>query len=134
MSEGAFVTAGDPMENIIDKLKVKEDEMEAMLQEARDKARSIREDALRKAKEINGAMLEAFETEMRSAASLEQAKTDEEAARIVDEARNSAKLLAERAGGRMDAAVQEVMRIVTEGACDKGDDKGPDNRAEKPSR
>ena len=122
------------MDNIIDELKVKEDEMEALLRDAKDKARAVREDALRKANEIRGAMLEAFEAEMRSAASVEEARTEERSREIAIDAREEAKLLAAKATSRMESAVQELMRIVMEGASDKRDDEGPDNRAEKPSR
>lgn len=122
------------MENIIDEIKVKEEEMEALLREAKENSRAVREDALRKAKEIRGSMLEAFEAEMRSAASIDEARTDERSREILTEAREDAKLLAAKAASRMESAVQELMRIVMEGASDKRDDEGPDNRAEKPSR
>lgn len=120
--------------NILDKLRAKESEMEALLREARTRASSIREEALIKAKEIRDNALKEMETTVEELTAREEAGIRKAVKGIEEKASEDAASFKERAGARMDEAVRRVMEIVLEAKVDKGDDKGPDHRTKKPSR
>lgn len=115
-------------ENIIDRLKSKEDEMEAHLAEARRKAASIREDAVKRAAAIRGAGagdIEAEAAKMRAEAAKE---VDAATKRLKGEGRAEAERVRSEGAGRIEDAVALVERLIAEGIDDREDDKGPDNR------
>lgn len=121
-------------EDILDRLKEKEDEMESLINEARGRASLIREEAARRAKEIKNARLNEIDSEVKEASIREEEHIRKEVFNIEEEARSSIGELRRRGAERKGKAVKEVIRYILEGIGDKGDEEAPDNRAEGVSR
>lgn len=102
-------------EDILEKLKSKEDEMEALINEARRKTASIREEALKKAKEIKSAKMKEMEAELAGFAGGKREAYAEEAAAIEKDAAKRAGELKEKGVSRKDEAVKAVVRFINEG-------------------
>ncbi len=124
-------------ENIIERLRRKEEEMEALVAGARDRAASIREDAAGKADEIRKGAAAALDAEMERLGVLSGPGIEKEVSEIEEAAALEAGRIRDAGRRRRQAAVEEAMRAVTEGigrgGDDKGDGKGPHNRAKDPS-
>jgi len=102
-------------EDILEQLKSKEDEMEALINEARKKAASIREEALKKAKEIKSAKIKETEAELAGFAGKKREAAELEAASIEKDAVKRAEELKKKGVARKDEAVKAVVRFINEG-------------------
>jgi hypothetical protein len=109
-------------ENIIDRLKAKEDEMEALIKEARKKAAAIKERAVKKSISVKGAgaaELDEKIDEMRAAAKEEVARETE---RLENEAAEAAESIRVAAAEMEEEAMALVVRLIAEGIDDREDD------------
>lgn len=120
-------------EDIINRLKGKEDEFEAMIADARKRAAAIKDDALKKAKEFKAARFGEIQDAVKAESSAIEDEIAREAGRIEEEAAAKAACIRDIGGEKMDSAVREVLKRVAEGIGDKGDAEDPDNRAERVS-
>ena len=102
-------------ENIIDRLKHKEKEMEALIEEARVNASRIKADAVKMAREIKSAGMEELEDELKSRAESAEKELREEVARIEESARSAAEELKKKGAEKTEEAVEMVLRVVAEG-------------------
>ncbi|OGQ50731.1 MAG: hypothetical protein A3J24_09440 [Deltaproteobacteria bacterium RIFCSPLOWO2_02_FULL_53_8] len=118
-------------EDLIDRLKRKEDEFEALITDAKRSAAAIKDDAIKRVKEMKAVRRSAIEDAIRAEAATMQEQTRLEAAHIEHEARLQADRIRSRGRAQLDAAVNEVLIRVVEGIGDKGDAKDPDNRAKR---
>ena len=116
-------------ENIIDRLKVKEKEMEACIEEARRKASVIKAEAVKEAREIKAAGAKELEREIKTLSENSEGEITKEVLAIEARSEQEAELVRKRASEKIDSAIREVLRIVAEGIDDREDVKGPDNRA-----
>lgn len=99
-------------EDIIDRLKVKEEEMEALINEAKKKASGIMEDAVRKARELKNIRIREIDEELRKISAIEEESIRNEAAKIEEEGRMATEDLRRRGEERKDRAVKEVIRFI----------------------
>ncbi len=106
-------------DNIIDRLRVKEEEMEDMVARARNRAAFIRVDALRKAGEMRGSGLAALEDEIRRLGDEIEAKIKNEIAEIEKDPGHEAAAFREKGGQRMEAAIRQAAEFITQG-IDRG--------------
>lgn len=120
----------EPADDVLNKLKIKEEEMEALIEESKKRAASIKEDAIRKAIEIKDSAIKGLETELASIAVRERARTAEEVKAIEERAAEEAEDLRSLGLGRKSEAVEAVVRFLLEGIGDKGDEKNSDDRAQ----
>lgn len=102
-------------EDILERLKSKELEMEEFLNEARRKAASIKEDALRTAREVRSARTKEMERELSEQAVMEKEAALKEAQSIEKEAVKLAGDLKKKGEARKDKAVAGVVRFIIEG-------------------
>jgi len=116
--------------DVLDRLKSKEDEMEALIAEARRSAAAIREEAAARAKRIVEDAAAALEPELEKMTEKAREEVAREVRSMEDQARREAEELRKRGAARKDEAVEAVVRFVMEGICDQGDEEDPDNRAE----
>lgn len=116
-------------ENIIDKLKAKEDEMESLVAGARKKAAAIREEAVRKAMELKKSGAAGIEEELSRMKKTAMDEVDLEVRKIDAEAEAAAKVITAAGAERKEEAVRVVARLISEGIHDREDDEGPDYRA-----
>ncbi|MFQ5465633.1 MAG: hypothetical protein ACE5EI_06870 [Thermodesulfobacteriota bacterium] len=116
--------------NVLDRLKSKEDEMEALIAEARRSAAAIREEAAARAKRIIEDAAVALEPELEEMTEKARSEVAREVRSMEDRSRREAEELRKRGAAKKAEAVEAVVRFVMEGVCDQGDEEGPDNRAE----
>jgi len=102
-------------DNVIDRLRVKEEEMEALVAGARNRAAFIREDAVRKAGEAREAGLAALEGDIRRLGVELEANIKKEIAGIEKDAGQEAAALKEKGGQRMEAALRQAAKFIIEG-------------------
>ncbi len=100
-------------EDIFSDLKAKEEELEVLLEGARTKALAIREEALRKARELKEAKAVELESELAAISEEREAAIREEAERIEREGEAAAAKLKATGEKNMDRAVEEVIRFIT---------------------
>jgi len=115
-------------EDLIDRLKKKEDEFEALIVEAKKSAAVIKDEALKKARELKAAMRRAIEDAVRAEAVAKEEETGLEVRTIEQEAKAQVAVIRNKGGKGLDAAVGAVIICLVEGIGDKGDAKGSDNR------
>lgn len=99
-------------EDILEKLRSKEAQMEALLSETRAKASIIKEAAVKKAKELKTAKIIELEEDLRKAYEKQDALVKSEAAAIDGQAEKMALELKEKGVRNMDWAVEKVYRII----------------------
>lgn len=99
--------------DILEGLRVKEEEMAALIYQARLKAAAIREAALRQAKEIKTAREIEAQALIREAGAEQDRLMRQDAAKVEAEAQETAKTLAGKGGLRLEEAVECVVRIVS---------------------
>ena len=102
-------------EDILEQLKSKEDEMEALINEARKQAASMKENALKKAKEIRSAKIKETEQELAGIFARRKEAASREAAAIEADAVARAAGLRQTVAAQRDRAVKEVVRFINEG-------------------
>lgn len=107
-------------DNIIDKLKAKEEEMDALINETRKKAASIKEEALRRAKEVRESKAAELEREIQSTITSGEEDIKSELNDIEVKARMEAAALRQKGAEKLSAAIEYVMRIAAGGFDDKG--------------
>lgn len=118
-------------EDLIDRLKRKEDEFEALIAEAKKSAAAIKDDAIKRVRELKAARRAAMEEAVRSELAVREAQTNREVEGIEQEAQLQAGRIRSKGKARLEAAVNEVLIRIVEGIGDKGDAKNPDNRAKR---
>ncbi|GMR05411.1 MAG: hypothetical protein BMS9Abin24_229 [Thermodesulfobacteriota bacterium] len=99
-------------EDILSDLRAKEDELDALVEAARLKAASIREEALRKAGELKDRYASRIEAELEEIRVARDKVTQEEVARIEREADAAVQELRALCVKKMDRAVKEVIRFI----------------------
>ncbi|MBI5886720.1 MAG: hypothetical protein HZB85_09115 [Deltaproteobacteria bacterium] len=115
-------------EDLIDRLKRKEDEFDALIAEAKKGASAIKDEAVKKARELKAARRGTIEDTVRAEAAAREEETGLEVRGIEQEAKARSELIRNRGGKRLAAAAAKVVIRVVEGIGDKGDAKSPDNR------
>lgn len=100
--------AGD----ILAELRAKEDELEARVNEARREAASIREAALKSAREKKAAAFSELETEITSFVEARTKEMNEEAAAIEEKGRGEAARLRGVGERNFEKAVDEIVRLI----------------------
>lgn len=98
--------------DVIESLRQKEEELEGMLNKAREKAAEIKKDALQKAEEIRLSMskdINAMTEEYRKA---EAGKIDKEVEAVKEEAIKDARYLKSMAEERLEEAVEDVVSYI----------------------
>lgn len=121
-------------DNVIDRLRAKEEEMEALVAAARSRAAFIRVEALKKAAEARSSGLAALEDEIQRLGAEFEADIKKDIAEIEKDAGREAAALREKGGQKTEAAIRQAAKFIMEGIDWSGDDKGdvesPHNRAE----
>ncbi|OGP13314.1 MAG: hypothetical protein A2052_03475 [Deltaproteobacteria bacterium GWA2_54_12] len=112
----AFLIAGrvTMSEDILSELRAKEEEMEALLNDARRQAASIREAALKSARELRSRSLSELEGELKSISDEKTNEMKQEAGKIEEQGRNEAEKLKARGEKNFEKVVEEVMRFIRE--------------------
>jgi vacuolar-type H+-ATPase subunit H len=105
-------------DDVLDRLKHKEDEMEAQIQEARTRASSIKDEALKKVREIKSARQNELDSEIEKIVASRTGEIDAEVAGIEEQALTDAEELRDKGLKRADEAVLEGVRFIMEGVCD----------------
>lgn len=100
-------------EDILEELKAKEEEMEALINDAKRRASVIKEGAVKAARELKSASLRDMEKDIKELASRDEAAITEEVKRIEEESKKSAEGLKIKGLSMRDKAVEEVIRIIT---------------------
>jgi vacuolar-type H+-ATPase subunit H len=101
-------------EDILAELRAKEDEMEALLGDARRQAASIREAAQKSARELKSRSRSALEAELKSISDEKTREMKEEAGKIEEQGRMDAEKLKARGEKNFEKVVKEVMRFIKE--------------------
>lgn len=99
--------------DILEGLRVKEEEMAVVIEDARLKAAAIRESAVRQAKEIKTAREIEAQALIREVGTEQDRIMRQEAATLEAQALETAKGLTIKGGSRLEEAVKEVIRIVS---------------------
>lgn len=99
--------------DILEGLRAKEEEMAAMIEQARLKAVAIRESAVRQAKEIKTAREIEAQALIREAAVEQESLMRQEAGEVEAKALETAKALTVKGGSRLEEAVEFVVRTVS---------------------
>lgn len=99
-------------EDILAELRAKEEEMEALLGDARRQAASIRDAATKSARELRSRSLSELEQELKSISDGKTRDMKQEAAKIEDEGRRDAERLKARGEKNFEKVVEEVMRFI----------------------
>lgn len=102
-------------EDILDRLKAREDEIEAYMNEVKKTASEMKERALIKAKELKNARIKEIDEEVKRIVSAGEDEIKKEALAIESEAAKEIEELRRRGNENMEKAVREVMRLITEG-------------------
>ncbi|MBI3756111.1 MAG: hypothetical protein HY265_08135 [Deltaproteobacteria bacterium] len=101
--------------DVIESLKQKEEELDNLLNEAREKAAHIKKDAFRRAEEMRLAMSKELDAMLKEYKKLEMVKIDKEAETIKQDALKKAQDLNKLAEEREAKAVEMAVRYVIEG-------------------
>ncbi|MBI3398497.1 MAG: hypothetical protein HY026_04610 [Deltaproteobacteria bacterium] len=101
--------------DVMESLKRKEEELENLLIEAREKASQIKKDALRRAEEIKLSMSKETGRLLEEYKRNDMKKINEEVEAIKAEAQKKSEELRFMAGQRLETAVAMVVRYVLEG-------------------
>jgi len=108
--------AGD----ILAELRAKEDELEARVNVARREAASIREAALKSAREKKAAAFSELDSELKSFVEARTKEMNEEAAVIEEKGREEASRLRAVGERNFEKAVDEIVRLIrAQGGADK---------------
>lgn len=99
-------------EDILAELRVKEEEMETLLGDARRQAASIREAALKSAREFRSRSLSELDEELKRVSDGKIKEMKQEAGKIEDEGRKDAERLKARGEKNFEKVVEEVMRFI----------------------
>lgn len=99
-------------EDILAGLRAKEEEMEALLNNARREAASIREAALQSARSLKEKLRSELEEELKKTYESRMKETLEEAGRIEEEGRIEAERLREKGEKNLGKVVAEVVSFV----------------------
>lgn len=97
-------------EDMIERLKAKEEEMEALLTGARKKALSIREEAHRNAKEIKNAKLMELEREIKDIEAGADASVKDEIRKIEESGKTLVEGIRKKGSANSEAALEEAAR------------------------
>lgn len=98
--------------DMLDRLRAKEEEMEALINDARKRAAAIKEDALKKARELKERKVREIEAELQSRRTLEEEENIRNGMRRIEEAEEAIEELRKRAELKRGEAVKEVMRLT----------------------
>ena len=101
-------------EDILNEIRAREEEMEALINDARGQAASIREAALKSARELRARSLSELEEELKSISDGKLTEMKEEAARIEEQGRREAEKLKVLGEKNFEKVVEEVMRFIRE--------------------
>lgn len=101
-------------EDILAELRAKEEEMEALLEQARKQAASIRDEASRTARGIRESARSGSMEEVRAFEEAERALIEDEAGKIEEKGRQEAQELRAKGERNMEKVVAEVMRFLME--------------------
>ncbi|MBI1912546.1 MAG: hypothetical protein HYS21_11170 [Deltaproteobacteria bacterium] len=101
-------------EDILEKLRAKEEEMEALINDARKKAAIIREGAAKTAKELKADRIREIEEELKRISSIAEVEMQKEVARIEEQAQKDVEDIRKKGAERKDKAVKEVIKAVLE--------------------
>ena len=99
-------------EDILAELRAREEEMEALINEARKEASRIREEALRSARELKESRRKESEEEARSLEAAGSEAAGKEAMMIVEEGEKEAGELRGKGDRNIEKAVSEVVRFL----------------------
>lgn len=99
-------------EDILAELRAKEEEMETLLGDARQQAASIREAALKSARELRSKSLLELEGELKSISDEKMNEMKQEAGKIEDRGRKDAERLKAHGEKNFEKVVEEVMRFI----------------------
>lgn len=99
--------------DILEGLRAKEEEMAALIEQARLKAVAIRESAVRQAKEIKTAREIEAQALIREAAIEQESLMRQEADAVEAQAQETARTLRAKGGSRLEEAVEFVVRTVS---------------------
>lgn len=102
-------------EDIIDRLKTKEEEIEAYINDTKKRAALIKEEALKRARELKNLRLKEIEREIISISDGEEEKIKAEIERIEKEGAEKADALKKSGLKNRDRAVKELIRYIVEG-------------------
>lgn len=100
-------------EDILAELRAREEEMEALLDQSRKEAVSIRDEALRSSREIRDSAKAKSMEEVRALEDSGRALIEDEAERIEERGRAEAAELRAKGERNMEKVVSEVMRFLT---------------------
>lgn len=101
-------------EDVLAQLRAKEDELEARVSEARSQAASIRESALKSAREMKAAAVEELESEIKSFIEARTKEMNEEAAVIEENGRQEALRLKAVGERNFEKAVDGIVEFIKE--------------------
>ena len=99
-------------DDILAELRAKEEELEARINEARREAASIREAALKSARELRAGSISGLEGELKAFADSRTREMNEEAASIEEKGREEALRLKALGERNFERAVEEVMKFI----------------------
>lgn len=99
-------------DDILAELRAKEEELEARINEARREAASIREAALKSARESRALSISGLEGELKAFADSRIREMNEEAARVEEKGREEASRLKALGESNFEKAVEEVMKFI----------------------
>jgi len=100
-------------EDILSDLKAKEDELDALVEAARLKAASIRDEARRKADELKAAHASSIEAELETLRLEREKATGEEVEKIERASDAAVEELKALCGKNMDRAISDVTRLIS---------------------
>ncbi|MBI5970430.1 MAG: hypothetical protein HY884_04685 [Deltaproteobacteria bacterium] len=108
-------------DDVLVRLKAKEEEIEAAINIAKMQAASIKEGALKKAREVKLSSLKRLDEDARALAAMQGEELKNLSAKMDAEAGSKAAELRKIGLKNMDEAVETVLRRVMEALSDKGD-------------
>lgn len=106
-------------EDILAELRIKEEEMEALINDARKRAAVIRELGLKSARELKESILKETDEEIKAQYSSVIEEISAEARRIEETGEKEALELKEKGLKRKDAVAREVMRFLLDEAGER---------------
>lgn len=101
--------AGD----ILEELKAKEEEMEALINDSKKRAAIIREAAVKNAREIKGAKIREIDAELKKRAEIFEEDMRREIEKIEAEGIDRAEDLKSRGEAGREKAIEEVMKVLS---------------------
>lgn len=108
-------------DDVLDRLKSKEEEIEAAINAAKRQAASIKESALKKAREFKLSGLKRLDEEARALAARQGAELKDLSEKMDAETEAKAAELTRLGLQNMDRAIEAVLKRVTEALSDKRD-------------